>query len=291
MPLQRLVWGVPARLRAASLPERPEIAGEPVEALPLPGHSPDSTGFLVPGRGWLFAGDLYIASRPRCLRADEDLDARIASLGMALERDFAVVFCAHRGVPRDGRAGLAAMRGFLIELCERVAALHAEGRAAASVEAEAQRPVLAAHQEAEAAARRPQGVAQGDLTPQRAAGDRPRHHDLGALAAAVEDGELEVSAAPAGDHPVAVLVQLRSRPLALALEMTQQRAQVRVGGDVAVEVGHRQRGGEPRHPGAVEGDRQAAVVVVGDVEAQRPSRLAAGDRECAEQEQGEEQRD
>jgi glyoxylase-like metal-dependent hydrolase (beta-lactamase superfamily II) len=130
---QRLVWGVPRRLRAAPLPERLEIDGEPVEALPVPGHSPDSTAFLVPGRGWLFAGDLYISSRPRYLRADEDLDAVIASLGRVLERDFAVVFCAHRGVLRHGRAALAAKRGFLLELCQRVAALHGEGRTAEEI--------------------------------------------------------------------------------------------------------------------------------------------------------------
>ena len=123
------MWGRPVRLRPAPLPERLEIAGEPVEALAVPGHSPDSTCFLVPGRGWLFAGDLYIASRPRYLRADEDLDAMVGSLERVLERDFGTLFCAHRGVVPDGRAALRAKRDFLVGLVERVAALVGEGRA------------------------------------------------------------------------------------------------------------------------------------------------------------------
>jgi glyoxylase-like metal-dependent hydrolase (beta-lactamase superfamily II) len=124
---QRVIWGSPLALRAAPLPERLEIAGEPIEALPTPGHSRDLTCFLVPGRGWLFGGDLYITSRPRYLRVDEDLGAMILSLERTLERDFETLFCAHRGVVADGKRALRAKRDFLVALCERVAALDRQG--------------------------------------------------------------------------------------------------------------------------------------------------------------------
>ncbi len=126
---RRLIWGAPDRVEAAPLPVRLDLEGGwTLEPLAAPGHSTDMTCFLEPGRGWLFTGDLYISSRLRYLRADEDLPAMIESLRRVLERDFATVLCSHRGVVEDGKAALGRKLDYLLELCGRARELAAAGR-------------------------------------------------------------------------------------------------------------------------------------------------------------------
>jgi len=74
------------------------------------------TCYLEPERGWLFSGDLYIASRPRFMRQDEVVGQQIASLTRVLEEDFGVVLCSHRGVLEDGRRSLARKLDYLENL-------------------------------------------------------------------------------------------------------------------------------------------------------------------------------
>jgi len=126
---QRLFWGRPEPVRARELPRQvPLDGGGALEAIPAAGHSADMTCLLERERGWLFAGDLYIASRTRLLRQDEDLGAEIASLRRILAYDFDTVFCAHRGVLAAGKAALGRKLDFLESLCQRVAHLHRQGR-------------------------------------------------------------------------------------------------------------------------------------------------------------------
>ncbi len=128
-PYQRLIWGRPDRVRPQPIDGEISLGGgrrlTPIHA---PGHSHDMTCYLDPERGHLFTGDLYIASKTRYLRDDEDLKQQLDSLCKILELDFATVFCAHRGVVRSGKAALAKKLDFLESLCQRVAALKAEGR-------------------------------------------------------------------------------------------------------------------------------------------------------------------
>ncbi|MCP3963951.1 MAG: MBL fold metallo-hydrolase [bacterium] len=128
-PYQYLIWGRPRRVRAEAVPERLETGdGVTLIAVHAPGHSDDMTCYLEPERGYLFTGDLYIASKTRYLRADEDLSQQIDSLRRVLELDFDTVFCSHRGVVRAGKEALREKLDFLESLCQRVAHLRAEGR-------------------------------------------------------------------------------------------------------------------------------------------------------------------
>jgi len=128
-PYQHLFWGRPEPVAAQALPrEVPLDGGRALEAIPAPGHSADMTCFFDRQRGWLFSGDLYIAGRTRLLRQDEDLGSAMASLRRILGYDFATLFCAHRGVVSDGKAALRRKLDFLESLCQRVAALHGQGR-------------------------------------------------------------------------------------------------------------------------------------------------------------------
>ncbi len=128
-PYQRLIWGRPGRVRPESIPEEITVGdGRKLVPIHAPGHSEDMTCYLEPERGYLFTGDLYIASKTRYLRADEDLKQQLESLRKVLELDFETVFCSHRGVIRSGKQALAKKLDFLESLCQRVAVLKAEGR-------------------------------------------------------------------------------------------------------------------------------------------------------------------
>jgi glyoxylase-like metal-dependent hydrolase (beta-lactamase superfamily II) len=128
-PYQRLFWGRPEPVQAQELPPRVALeGGGMLEAIPASGHSVDMTCLLERERGWLFAGDLYIAAKTRLLRQDEDLRAEVASLRRVLCLEFDTLFCAHRGVLGDGKAILRRKLDFLESLCQQVADLHAQGR-------------------------------------------------------------------------------------------------------------------------------------------------------------------
>ena len=131
---QRIIWGVPVRFQAQTVPDELALErGLLLRAIPAPGHSPDMTCYLEPNQGWLFTGDLYIASRPLFLRADENLNDQIESLRSVLELDFETVFCAHRGVVGNGREALKAKLDYLVSLRDEVRELHAEGRSVSAI--------------------------------------------------------------------------------------------------------------------------------------------------------------
>jgi len=131
---QRIIWGVPVRFEAQSVPDELELEhGFLLRAIPAPGHSSDMTCYLEPNRGWLFTGDLYIASKPLFLRADENLGDEIESLRGVLELDFETVFCAHRGVVSNGRQAIRAKLDYLVSLRDEVRKLHAEGHSVSAI--------------------------------------------------------------------------------------------------------------------------------------------------------------
>lgn len=127
-PYQRIVWGRPPKIEPEPLPPALMLEGG-LELRPIatPGHSSDMTCLLEPGRGWLFSGDLYIGTRTRALRRDENLGRQIASLRKVLELDFDTVLCSHRGVLKDGRERLRAKLDYLVSLCQEVRELHDQG--------------------------------------------------------------------------------------------------------------------------------------------------------------------
>ena len=131
---QRVVWGVPGRFTAQPVP--PEIRlddGFRFQAVDAPGHSPDMTCYLEPDRGWLFSGDLYIASKPRFLRADESVDIQIESLRAVLGLSFDTVFCSHRGVVPNGHGAIREKLDYLVSLRDETRELHRSGRSVTEI--------------------------------------------------------------------------------------------------------------------------------------------------------------
>ncbi len=134
---QRIIWGTPVRFEPQPVPDDFRLQGGggiTLRAVHAPGHSVDMTCYLEPNRGWLFTGDLYIASKPRFLRADENVDQQIDSLRSVLSLDFETVFCAHRGVVATGRDAIKSKLDYLVSLRAEIRKLRAEGRGVSEIQ-------------------------------------------------------------------------------------------------------------------------------------------------------------
>lgn len=127
-PYQLIFWGKPQRCSAQPVPEEIVLdEGFRLKTLPTPGHADDLVCYLEPERGWLFTGDLYIGSRPRYLRQDENLSLQIESLRAVLRHDFRLVFCGHRGIVQEGRQALTEKLDYLLSFVAQVQELRSKG--------------------------------------------------------------------------------------------------------------------------------------------------------------------
>ncbi len=127
-PYRRVIWGRPPRARPAALAAAVELEeGGALEAVPMPGHSPDMTCLLAASRGVLFGADLYVARRQRYLRADERFGGILASLRRARGLDFDTLLCSHRGVVEDAHRRLGEKLAYFEELQGRALELAGRG--------------------------------------------------------------------------------------------------------------------------------------------------------------------
>jgi glyoxylase-like metal-dependent hydrolase (beta-lactamase superfamily II) len=126
---RRMVWGSPrVRIRANPVPNKiPLGTGNHLIPISTPGHSPDSTCYLEPHRGWLFGGDLFIAPRVLYMRRGEDLGVMMESIRLILRYDFDTIFCSHRGIVPHGKKALKKKLDNLETLCEQASTLHRTG--------------------------------------------------------------------------------------------------------------------------------------------------------------------
>src|SRR5205814_9628191 len=126
-------WGAGPRARTA--PRGGGIAPPRFhfQAIRTPGHATDHVALFEPERGWLFAGDLYLAPRLRYLRADEDVYAMMDSLRRVLALEPRVLFCQHRGRVEQGAARLRDKLDFLVGLGERIHELAGRGWSHAAI--------------------------------------------------------------------------------------------------------------------------------------------------------------
>lgn len=125
--IQRIIWGSAGRVDAAPLPDTITIGGEPVTPIRTPGHARDMTCYLLPGRGWLFSADLYIANHLKMLRSDEDIPTLLDSTRKVLGYDFDIVLCPHRGPVENGKQRLREKFDYLLDLSEKAQALQRQG--------------------------------------------------------------------------------------------------------------------------------------------------------------------
>ena len=125
---QKQTWGKSRPFIAEAVPEDvPIIDGIVLHSIHTPGHSHDMTSYLEPNRGWLFCGDVYLASHARYFRFDENIHQQIASLEHCLTLDFETLLCSHRGPLNEGKRRLREKLDFLANLNGQVQELHKQG--------------------------------------------------------------------------------------------------------------------------------------------------------------------
>lgn len=126
---EKVVWGKPRNFSPVDLPETVEVGnGINLKAIHTPGHCEDMTCYLEENKGWLFTGDLFIATKPKFIRQDENPNIEIQSLKKILEYDFGKVFCSHRGIVKEGRRAIQNKLDYMENLKDNVHNLHKQGR-------------------------------------------------------------------------------------------------------------------------------------------------------------------
>jgi len=92
-----------------------------------PGHSIDHHCFLVPERGLLFSGDLFVARHRVYYRFEETAWQELESIEKVAQLDFDTVLCSHRGIIPKGKAVIKERMQFMQDLQGNVAALREKG--------------------------------------------------------------------------------------------------------------------------------------------------------------------
>jgi glyoxylase-like metal-dependent hydrolase (beta-lactamase superfamily II) len=126
-PYQHLIWGRSEPAAVGPCEDRIDAGRFSLVPVHTPGHSRDHTVYLVPERGCLFSGDLYLADRVKYFRADEHIADQISSLKTVLSLEFDALLCAHNPRPRGGRQRIAAKLRFLEDVYGEVARLRDRG--------------------------------------------------------------------------------------------------------------------------------------------------------------------
>ncbi len=126
-PYQHLIWGASSPVEVGILPETWEDFGVRFVSIPTPGHSKGHIAYLVPEEGWLFSGDLYLASRIKYFRADESIREQIDSLRKVLTLNFDSLFCAHHPKPTNGKSFISQKLQYLEDFYGKTAELALQG--------------------------------------------------------------------------------------------------------------------------------------------------------------------
>lgn len=115
-PYQYIMWGKSEPVKLFPIPKIIDCGDFVLETIHTPGHSADHLSFYVAKEGWLFSGDLFLSSRIRYFRSDEDIVDTITSLKRALSLDFESLFCTHNPVPEKGKRMLNSKLNYLEDL-------------------------------------------------------------------------------------------------------------------------------------------------------------------------------
>ena len=126
--IQKLIWGTAKAVDTELLTDKfVSNNGLELDIILTPGHTDDMSCFYDKANGFIFTGDLYIASKVRYFHKDENLTQQINSLNKVLALDFDTAFCPHRGIMKGGKEDIANKRDFIFELASKVKNLAKQG--------------------------------------------------------------------------------------------------------------------------------------------------------------------
>ncbi len=124
---RRIVWGRARPVRAEPLNGEVQLGRLRVQVIPTPGHSDDHVAFLIPERGWLFTGDLFVHERVRYAQGDENVPQALESLRRVLALEFDDLYCGHGGRIEQPKEALRRKIDFLESVHARAAELSETG--------------------------------------------------------------------------------------------------------------------------------------------------------------------
>lgn len=124
---RRRVWGQMEPAVGESLGERIKTEHHHFRLLPTPGHSQDHIALIEEEQGWLFTGDLFLATQLKYGMREESVGDHIRSLKKVLSYPIKTVFCSHAGVVPNGHEALSKKLHYLEELQARTRDLRQQG--------------------------------------------------------------------------------------------------------------------------------------------------------------------
>ena len=126
-PYQHFIWGRSETFKVLPLDPMVESNNFTIEPVHTPGHSKDHMVYWEKENGWLFSGDLYLGTKIKYFRSDENIIEQIESLKKVLTLDFDTLFCAHNPCLQDGQSKLRQKLQFLEDIVGQIQELKAEG--------------------------------------------------------------------------------------------------------------------------------------------------------------------
>lgn len=124
---RKFAWGSPQPSTAQPAGDTIETERFTFDVIHTPGHAEDHVVLYEATRGWLFSGDLYLGSRLKMLRSDEDVFALMDSLRRVIALEPQVLFCQHRGRLERPVPLLQRKLDSLLHMQDTIERLHAQG--------------------------------------------------------------------------------------------------------------------------------------------------------------------
>ncbi len=89
------MFGRLEKAKITPLPKTIETDKYKLYPVHTPGHSKDHVIYHEKNEGWVFSGDLFLGSKMKFFRKDEDILQTIGSLQKVISLDFDSLFCGH----------------------------------------------------------------------------------------------------------------------------------------------------------------------------------------------------
>ncbi|MDR6226042.1 MBL fold metallo-hydrolase [Desmospora profundinema] len=125
---RRVIWGQMDAVRGRVVADKIRTRRHVFRPVITPGHSHDHVAWLEEERGWLFSGDLFVATRLAYGMKEESVPLMIQSLRHVLSLPVERVYCCHAGIIAEGRHALEKKLHFLEHLQDRTITLHRQGK-------------------------------------------------------------------------------------------------------------------------------------------------------------------
>jgi glyoxylase-like metal-dependent hydrolase (beta-lactamase superfamily II) len=126
-PYEYYMFGRLEKAKITPLPKVIETERYKLYPIHTPGHSKDHVIYHERNEGWVFSGDLFLSSRIKFFRKDENIRQTIRSLQKIIALDFDSLFCGHNPKMSQPKTYLNAKLEQLLQLMDEVQRLINEG--------------------------------------------------------------------------------------------------------------------------------------------------------------------